>query len=122
MWVRIGKGDLASEICCCGMYANEELIKCSQRYFPLSKISILHGTLLGKMGSGQSAPVHSGPDQSQSQNCPLVIVGLATQWPRLLMTHEDFDRYVCRWYNPEENPRFVSFRLRYCSNSCFTDQ
>ena len=77
----------------------------------LNNISVLHGTLLGTMGSGQSAPVLNGPDQSQSQICPLVIVGLATQWPGLLMTHEDFDRYVCRWYNPEENPRFVSLRI-----------
>ena len=42
--------------------------------------------------------------------------------PGLLMTYEDFDRYVRRWYNPDEKPRSVSFSLRYCVNIYFTNQ
>lgn len=79
--------------------------------------------LLGRMGSDQSAPVQNGPNQSQSQICPsLVIVGLATQWPGLLMRHEDFERYVRKWYNPDESPRSVFFRLGHRSNIGFTNQ
>ena len=53
--------------------------------------------LLGGMGPGQSAPLQNRSNQSQNQNRPsLVDVGLAMQWPKLLMKHEDFERYVRR--------------------------
>ena len=114
--MKIGKGDL-SEICCCGMCTMSVRTDKLWR-LPTESNCRAPDLLLARMGSSQSVPVQNEPYQNQSQNCPsLVIVALATQWPGHLMTHEDFERYVRRWYNPDENPRSVLSSFKSCGKS-----
>ena len=53
------------------------------------------------MGAAQST---SNKDVKPPQPS-LIIAGLATQWPKLLIGPDDFDDYTRMWSNPSNNPR-----------------
>ena len=60
MWVQIGKGDLVYFVVECARTCSEKerLIKCSQCYFPLNKISVLHRR--SSVGNDGFRPISAG--------------------------------------------------------------